>query len=600
MKLKELVLLGLAVATALQLFAQNSKGYQWWNPAANSFPVLEGQAWPKEVKDPYDRFPGRAQQTLNANVWNISHSSAGLYLKFKTDAAAIEVRYTVQGKGSFAMGHMPATGVSGVDLYAIDHSGNWTWAPGSFSFGDTIVYRFSNLEADHEFSGRDCEYRLFLPLYNTVSWMQIGVAENKHFAAMPLAPEKPIVVYGTSIAQGACASRPGMAWTAIVERAFDRPVVNLGFSGSGQLEQSVIDLMTEIDAKLYVLDCLPNLTVGAGFSDEEVIKRIKAAVHGLQQKRPAVPVLLVEHSGGNTSRVIDTARYNEFRKVNEALQQAVAALKADGVTNIYILTCAAIGLDINSTVDGVHPNDVGMIKQAAAYEKIIRLILGEAVGKYVTTIPVVQSRDGYYDWRSRHAEVLALNKATPPVSIILANSIIHYWGGKPISPISRGADSWDKYLEPGGVRNLGFGWDRIENVLWRVYHGELDGYSARHIVIMIGTNNLTINTDEEITEGLKLLVHAVKERQPGADVLLSGLLPRRNMEKRVAVLNQAIAQLAGSLHARYINPGKVLLNNKGEIEKSLFTDGLHPNAGGYQKIAVVLAPWLNTNEQSIK
>jgi len=155
-------------AIPLQLFSQSNGGhtpgageYKWWNPAVNSFPVLEGQAWPKEVKSPYDRFPGRAQQTLNPNVWNISHSSAGLYLKFKTDAADIVVRYVVQNKGSFAMSHMPATGVSGIDLYAIDHNGNWTWAPGKFSFGDTIEYRFSNIAVDHEFPGRDCEYRLF-------------------------------------------------------------------------------------------------------------------------------------------------------------------------------------------------------------------------------------------------------------------------------------------------------------------------------------------------------------------------------------------------------------------------------------------------------
>ena len=90
---------------------------------------------------------------------------------------------------------------------------------------------------------------------------------------MPLSMEKPVVVYGTSIAQGACATRPGLAWTAILERKLDRPLINLGFSGSGQLEKSVIDLMAEIDAKLYILDCLPNLTSGAGFTDDEVEKR---------------------------------------------------------------------------------------------------------------------------------------------------------------------------------------------------------------------------------------------------------------------------------------------------------------------------------------
>src|SRR5689334_18509801 len=141
-------------------FSQPST-YTWRNPAATDFPVIEGQAWPAEVTAPHDRFPARAQRTLDPNVWNISHSSAGLYIKFKTNAASLVVRYVV--KGALAMTHMPATGVSGVDLYAIDPNGQWKWAPATHSFGDTIEYRFSNIIVSREFAGRDYEYRLYLP-----------------------------------------------------------------------------------------------------------------------------------------------------------------------------------------------------------------------------------------------------------------------------------------------------------------------------------------------------------------------------------------------------------------------------------------------------
>ena len=450
---------------AITCFSQDTKEYKWWNPADNSFPVIEGQAWPNEVKEKYDRFPARAEKTLNPNVWNISHSSAGLYIKLKTNASDIVVRYVVQNKGSFAMNHMPATGVSGIDLYAIDHNGKWVWAQGGFSFGDTIEYRFSNLEVDHVFTGRDCEYRLFLPLYNVVQWLQVGVPVAKNFVPMPLSTEKPIVVYGTSIAQGACATRPGLAWTAILERKLDRPLINLGFSGSGRLEKSVIDLMTEIDAKLYILDCLPNLTAGAGFTDDEVKKRIKESVSLLQQKHPSIPILLVQHSSGNTLSIIDTAKHDEYEKVNNVLRNVFAQLKNEGLQNIFLLGNKDIKLDIETTVDGLHPNDIGMMKYAAAYEKIIRNILQEPSVNISTASPVTQSRDGYYDWRSRHAEILQLNKTDPPKSVILANSIIHYWGGEPKAPLARGTASWNKYLQPAGMHNLGFGWDKIENVL---------------------------------------------------------------------------------------------------------------------------------------
>ncbi|AEV99794.1 acetylhydrolase [Niastella koreensis] len=571
-------------------FAQIAQPYTWQNPAASNFPVVEGQAWPAEVASRYDRFPIRAEKTLNPNVWNLSHSSAGLYIKFKTNAANLVVRYVV--KGALEMTHMPATGVSGVDLYAIDPNGQWKWAPSSRSFGDTIEYRFSNLVVSSEFPGRDYEYRLYLPLYNTVSWLSIGVPNNHSFNFMPLSPEKPIVVYGTSIAQGACASRPGMAWTALLQQQLDRPLINLGFSGSGRLEQPVIALMNEIDARLYVLDCLPNLTAFSGISAQELENRIIAAVKALKEKRPAVPVLLVEHSVGAQTGIIDTAAQHDYENASVVLRRSFDKMKGDGISGIYLLSNKEIGLSIYSTVDGVHPNDVGMMEYARAYEKIIRHILNEPAGLLSTTIPVVQSRDGYYNWRSRHSEIIVLNKTNAPRIIFFGNSIIHYWGGQPSAPLTRGAGSWNKYLEPAGVRNGAFGWDRIENILWRVYHDELDGFNAAQIWVMAGTNNLTINSDVEIAEGLRQLITAIKVRQPKAAIVLSGILPRRAMEKRIVILNIRIAALARRLHVQYVNPGLALLNRQHKIEESLFGDGLHPNAVGYDKLAVAIQPYL--------
>ena len=160
MKEQHLTVLLFGLLLSMLSFAQ-VQPFTWHNPAANEFPVIEGQAWPAEVASPYDRFPARAQKTLDPNVWNISHSSTGLYLKFKTNAASLVVRYVV--KGALAMTHMPATGVSGVDLYAIDPNGQWKWAPASHSFGDTIEYRFSNIIVSREFPGRDYADRLYLP-----------------------------------------------------------------------------------------------------------------------------------------------------------------------------------------------------------------------------------------------------------------------------------------------------------------------------------------------------------------------------------------------------------------------------------------------------
>lgn len=568
---------------------QTSEKYSWWNPTSDNIPVVEGQAWPKEVKNFYDRLPARAEQKVTRAVWNQSRCSAGLYIKFKTDACSIKIRYEVTSKGDFAMPHMPATGVSGVDLYAIDHSGKWVWGSGKYQFGDTITYEYNNLEVDKNYRGRVCEFRIFLPLYNTVNWMEIGVPEGKTFIPMPLDDEKPIVVYGTSIAQGACASRPGLAWTAILERQLDYPLINLGFSGNGVLAKPVIDLMAEIDAKIYVLDCLPNMTYTPV---AELERRIRESVKGLQAKHPSTPILLVEHNIGTTTGLINEKWVNDCEKSSEVLRQTFAKMMTEGVKNIFLLSNTEFGFDINSTVELIHPNDIGMKKYADAYSKIIREIVNEPSGAaYTTTQPIIQDRDGY-DWRGRHNEIIALNKKDPPQNIIIANSIIHYWAGEPKDPIVRGEDSWNRYLAPLGLRNLGFGYDRLENALWRIYHGELDGYTAKHVVVMIGTNNMTTNTNDEIIAGLKLLVEAIQYRQPNSGILLSGIFPRKNMEKRVRELNIAILRLASMLRISYINPGQVLLSDDSKIDESLFSDGVHPNAAGYNKLAPVLAGYL--------
>lgn len=185
----------------------------------------------------------------------MSKQSAGLSVVFRSNAPEIKVRYGISG--GFAMPHMPSTGVSGVDLYAIDQNGRERWCAGKYHFADTVTYSYSNLTYDTR--DRGYEYHLYLPLYNDVKWMEIGVPDSCALTFEPASLEKPLVVYGTSVAQGACASRPGMAWSTIVERELGHPVINLAFSGNGKMEPEVYDLLAEIDAKLFIIDCMPNL-----------------------------------------------------------------------------------------------------------------------------------------------------------------------------------------------------------------------------------------------------------------------------------------------------------------------------------------------------
>ncbi|TGY09126.1 SGNH/GDSL hydrolase family protein [Bacteroides muris (ex Afrizal et al. 2022)] len=552
---------------------------KWSNPLDQPFPVIRGRAWHNEQQGTYARLPLKAKNLVNKAVWNLSQQSAGLSIAFYSNSPEIKIKYTVTGGRSMA--HMPATGVSGVDLYATDRNGGSRWCAAKYSLGDTLVYTYDGLTYE-DASNKGYEYTLFLPLYNSVSFLEIGVKDNASISFIPVSEEKPLVVYGTSIAQGACASRPGMAWINIINRTMEHPVVNLGFSGSGKLEKELFELLAETDAKLYIIDCMPNMISPA---DTAVIaERILTGIKTLRTRNQA-PVLLVEHSGYMNEYTSDRAEAS-YRASNRQLRKAYNTLMQQE-PDIYYLTKEEIGLSMDAMVEGVHPSDLGMQQYADSYVKKIREILKEETGTESTCIPCKQQRDPY-DWQARHEQILKLNRTDSPEAVIIGNSIVHYWAGEPLAHQQRGKHAWSRLFKGTKVHNLGFGWDKIENVLWRIYHGELDGYEAKNIFMLIGTNNLQFNTDHEIIEGIVFTAKAIRERQPSAKLHVIGILPRKGQEQRIAHINTELQQELVKSNAIYIDLTPFLTKRDGRIDESLFGDGLHPNEKGYKKIAEAL------------
>lgn len=346
--------------------AQSDSPLKWRNPAEVNYPVIEGQAWWGHTEHVYDRLPAKAKGQVRDDVWNLGRNTAGEYIRFTTNASSIVVRYAVDG--AVAMPHMPATGVSGVDLYARGKNGEWLWASGTFKFADTIEYRFTGL------NGKDAnlEYRLYLPLYNSPKWLAIAVDEKASFNFSGKAKEKPIVVYGTSIAQGGCASRPGLGWTNILNRLLNTEIINLAFSGNGRLEPPVTDLINEIDASLFVLDCLPNLVDRKTYPAEELQKRIITAVETLRAKHPSTPILLAEHAISLPLANMNAGMINLYAGTNKIFLETFALMKKQGIQNIHLITAKEMGLNTESTVDGTHPNDIGMAEYAQAYARKIK------------------------------------------------------------------------------------------------------------------------------------------------------------------------------------------------------------------------------------
>ncbi len=322
---------------------------------------VEGRGWTDVPRARYfDRLPAEAEGVVRDPVWQLSRHSAGMAVRFVTDATQIWVDYELLSS-RLDMPHMPATGVSGLDLYATDEDGELRWVqvtrPETQQIKTQLV---TGLDAGRR------TYMLYLPLYNGVNSLKIGVPSGTAFEGLAPRQERPLLFYGTSIMHGACASRPGMAIPAQLGRRFEMPTINLGFSGNGRMDPEVVDLIAKLDCAAYCIDCLPNM------SADQVRERAMPLVKKLRAARPATPIVLVE------DRIFSNARFfasrRKFHTANhEALQEAFETLRKEGVQNLHYLPGHdLIGSDGEGATDGSHPNDLGFMRYADSYQIVLR------------------------------------------------------------------------------------------------------------------------------------------------------------------------------------------------------------------------------------
>ncbi len=216
--------------------------------------------------------------------------------------------------------------------------------------------------------------------------------------------------------------------------------------------------------------------------------------------------------------------------------------------------------------------------------------------KNTALVPLTQNRDWKsYDWVIRHNEILALNQpgAMRADVVFLGDSITHFWSGEPKAKRVAGKESWEKWIAPHHPINLGYGWDRTENVLWRLRHGEIAGLKPKAFVVLIGTNNLSgFNPPAETAEGVAEVCRELRRQAPQAKILLLAILPRQAKpdatRQRVTDTNKLLQAQASQIADVYLDLTDKLVEADGSILKETMNDYLHPTNKGYEVMGAAI------------
>lgn len=293
--------------------------------------------------------------------------SGGLAVAFKTNSPAIYAKWCTAN--TIASATMTAVAYRGLDLY-IKRNGRWQYAgiarprDGQECATTTIVRGMDNAE-------KEC--LLYLPLYDETTRLEVGVDEGSTMEAGAYPFQKRVLIYGSSIAQGASASRSGLAYPARLARETGIDFLNLGMGGSAKMEKPVVDMIASFDVDAFVLDCVPNS------SPTIVSQRAAYMVETIRKKHPNAPIIVMQ-SVIRERGYFNLASGERVKQQNENIKKEVDKLLQKGVTNLHFISADDfLGHDHEGTVDGTHPNDLGFDRMIQVIKPKLTEILGVAL-----------------------------------------------------------------------------------------------------------------------------------------------------------------------------------------------------------------------------
>lgn len=336
---------------------------QAYSPLQSPFHIA-GLAWFAQERL-LRRLPKREEPIVNSYVEQLADCPAGGQIRFRTNSRCIGIRSRLAAAAGY--GHMTAAGQNGYDLYVGDNEGTMRYA-------GTTVFEPAATEFEQvlleEPERRMREAILYLPLHQRVE--EVAVLLDPDAAVLPPSPfagEGRLIFYGTSITQGGCAARPGMAYPSIIGRVLPYETINLGFSGSGKGEPEMAELIASIPAPAaLILDYEANV-----LAEEQMEQTLPAFIRIYRQGHPLVPILVVSKIRLAQERFRPSL---EQRRLNMARIQlaVVERLREEGDRQLFFVDGAPLlGEDFEAcTVDGVHPTDLGFQRMAAGLAPQIR------------------------------------------------------------------------------------------------------------------------------------------------------------------------------------------------------------------------------------
>lgn len=341
---------------------------RWYDPKEKPFRI-SGFAWFGE-EERYRRLPDKTGYDIPIRVDELATNTSGGQISFRTNATKLALK--VKLADAAALGHMAASGQCGFDVYVGEPGKQMYYATACPSLLDhsyeKTIWDF-NSSSQHS-SEQQSEVTLNFPLYQGVEEVLIGTNPEAIIEQpTPYLSDKRVIFYGTSITQGACASRPGMSYTNILSRRFNLEFINLGFSGSGKGEHGVALTLREIERPAcFVLDYEANVTY------KEYQDTLTPFIECYREYHPLVPIIILSRIPFVQDKAI--GEYEDYQKRREHAKFTVEKLEQQGDKNISFIDGSTLLGELwhECTVDGIHPNDLGFMEMANRLESAFEFL----------------------------------------------------------------------------------------------------------------------------------------------------------------------------------------------------------------------------------